>query len=194
MKRFTFIGGLIFLVVLFVAGETVFAQGQKVRASLKAKTTQTIGADTEITIAYSRPGVKDRAIWGELVPYGLKPGNKYSDNKPFPWRAGADENTTISFNNDLLVEGEKLPAGTYSIHMIPAEDEWTVIFNKVYDAWGSYSYDESQDALRVKVTPQKAPHQEWLVYGFDELEGTSATAYLHWEELKVPFKVQLADQ
>jgi len=182
------------VVVLFVAGETVFAQGQKVRASLKAKTTQTIGVDTEITIEYSRPGVKDRAIWGELVPYGMSPGNKYSKNKPFPWRAGANENTTISFNNDLLVEGEKLPAGTYSIHMIPAKDEWTVIFNKVYDAWGSYSYDESQDALRVKVTPQKAPHQEWLTYGFDNLAGTSATAYLHWEELKVPFKVQLADQ
>jgi hypothetical protein len=171
------------------------AQNNQPRASLHAQVTQTIGVDTDITIDFSRPGVKGREIWGELVPYGMAPGNRYSNNKPFPWRAGANENTTIEFNNDLMIEGESIPAGKYSIHMIPAEDEpWTVIFNKVNDAWGSFQYDESQDALRIKVDPVKAEYQEYLTYGFEDLSGNSATAYLHWAELKVPFTVEVASK
>jgi hypothetical protein len=193
MKRYRLIVGvalcLAFLLTLPTVGP---AQEAKIRASLKAGVMQTFGTDAVIKIEYGRPGVKGRKIWGDLVPYGLAPGNKYSENKPYPWRAGANENTTIESNKDLMVEGKPLPAGKYSIHMIPGETEWIVIFNKNNSAWGSYTYKQEEDALRVTVKPVKAPFQEWMEFGFDDLAGTSATAYLHWVELKVPFKVQLA--
>jgi hypothetical protein len=169
-----------------------FGQEAEIRPSLMAGVRQTLGTDTVVTIAYSRPGVKGRKIWGGLVPYGLAPGNADSGDKPFPWRAGANENTTIEFNRDLLIEGKPLPAGKYGIHMIPSEKDWIIIFSKDNSAWGSFTYDPAKDALRVTVTPVKAPFQEWLVYGFDDLAGTSATAFLHWEQLKVPFKIALA--
>ena len=176
----------------FAAPSHVFAQGKKVRLSLKASVTQRIGVDTDITIDYSRPGVKGRKIWGDLVPYGMNPGNKESNKKPYPWRAGANENTTIEFNKPVKIEGKELPAGKYGIHMIPSETTWTIIFSKKNAEWGSFSYDEKNDALRITVTPVKAPFEEWLTFGFDDLAGTSATAFLHWEELKVPFKIELA--
>ena len=168
------------------------AQSSEIRLSLKASATQRLGVATDITIDYSRPGVKGRKIWGELVPYGLAPGTEFSNEKPFPWRAGANENTTIEFNKDLLIEGEKLSAGKYGIHMIPAEKDWVIIFSANNSAWGSFSYDQKEDALRVTVTPVAAPHQEWLIFGFEDLAGTSAIAYLHWETLKVPFTIKLA--
>ncbi|OGD24534.1 MAG: hypothetical protein A2Y69_10640 [Candidatus Aminicenantes bacterium RBG_13_59_9] len=193
MKRYRLIVGvalcLAFLLTLPTVGP---AQEAKIRASLKAGVMQTLGTDAVIKIEYGRPGVKGRKIWGDLVPYGLAPGNKYSENKPYPWRAGANENTIIESNKDLLIEGKPLPAGKYSIHMIPGETEWIVIFNTNNSTWGSYTYKQEEDALRVTVKPVKAPFKEWMEFGFDDLAGTSATAYLHWVELKVPFKVQLA--
>jgi len=193
MKRCGLTFGLVLCLALLLALPSAgFAQGGKIPASLKASVTQRLGTDADITIEYSRPGVKGRKIWGDLVPYGLAPGNKYSDNKPYPWRAGANENTTIEFKKDVLVEGKPLPAGKYGLHMIPSEKEWIIIFSKNNSAWGSFKYKQEEDALRVTVTPVKAPHQEWLEYGFDDLAGTSATAYLRWEQLKVPFKIQLA--
>ena len=169
------------------------AQDNKPRPSLKASVSQRIGVDTDIVIDYSRPGVKGRTIWGDLVPYGLAPGNKYSENKPYPWRLGANENTTFETSKDILVEGKKLPAGKYSLHAIPSETTWTIIFNNTNDLWGSYKYDQAQDMLRITVTPEMAPHKEWLEFGFDELNGTSANAFLHWEKLKVPFTVSVAE-
>ncbi len=193
MKRFGLTVGLVLsLAFLLTLPAGALAPQAKVAASLKASVTQRLGADVDITIAYGRPGVKGRKIWGELVPFGLAPGNKYSKEKPFPWRAGANENTTIEFNKDLLIEGNPLPAGKYGIHMIPSEKDWVIIFSKNNSAWGSFSYNQEEDALRVTVTPVKAPHQEWLTFGFEDLEGVSATAYLHWEQLKVPFKIKLA--
>ncbi|MBD3850413.1 MAG: DUF2911 domain-containing protein [Acidobacteria bacterium] len=193
MKRSTVLGLVIVLAVGFAVSSTAFAQEEKVRASLPASVSQTIGVDTVITFDYSRPGVKERTIWGELVPYGLTPGNKYSEDKPFPWRAGANEKTTIVVSSDVLVDGKPLPAGKYSIHMIPSEKDWIVIFNKVSEGWGSYDYDEAEDALRVTVTPVAAPFEEWMRFGFDDLAGTSAVAFLQWEKLKVPFTIALAE-
>jgi hypothetical protein len=193
MKRFGLTIGLVLVLALVLAiPSPSLAQGAKVPASLKASVTQRLGTDCDITIDYSRPGVKGRKIWGGLVPYGMSAGNEYSKNKPFPWRAGANENTTIEFKKDVLVEGKLLPAGKYGLHMIPGEKEWTIIFSKNNSAWGSFTYNQDEDALRVTVTPVKAPHQEWLMFGFDDLAGTSATAYLHWEQLKVSFKIQVA--
>ncbi len=191
MKRFSQISLFLVLSGLLILPSSTFAQGNRVRASLKAGVMQRLGLDTDITIEYGRPGVKGRKIWGELVPYGLAPGNKYSKDKPYPWRAGANENTTIEFNKDILVEGNKMPAGKYGIHMIPSEKDWIIIFSKNNSAWGSYSYNQEEDALRITVAPVKAPHEEWLTFGFDDLAGTSATAFLHWETLKVPFKIEL---
>ncbi len=199
MKRYGLILGVVLGLVFVLALPDVGTAQQtqqkppaKIRASLKASVMQTLGTDGMITIEYSRPGVKGRQIWGELVPFGMAPGNKYSENKPYPWRAGANENTTFETNKDLLVEGKPLPAGKYGIHMIPGEKEWTIIFSKNSSAWGSFAYKQEEDALRITVAPVKAPFQEWLEFGFDDLTGTSATAYLHWVELKVPFKIQLA--
>ena len=193
MKRRVFLDLVVVLAVGLAVSSTTFAQEKKVRPSLPASVSQTIGLDTEITFDYSRPGVKERKIWGELVPYGMAPGNKYSKEKPFPWRAGANEKTTITISSDVLVDGKALPAGKYSIHMIPSEKDWVVIFNNVSEGWGSYDYDEAQDALRVTVTPVEAPFQEWLRFGFDDLAGTSAVASLRWEKLKVPFTIAVSE-
>jgi hypothetical protein len=193
MKRISLILGIVLcLTILLTLPSGVLSQEGEVRPSLKASVMQTLGTDAVITIEYSRPGVKGRKIWGGVVPYGLAPGNEYSENKPFPWRAGANENTTFESNKDLLIEGKPLPAGKYGIHMIPGQKEWTIIFSKNNSGWGSFAYKQEEDALRITVTPVKAPHEEWLAYGFDDLAGTSATAFLHWEQLKVPFKIQLA--
>ena len=177
---------------LMVSG-TTFAEEKKVRPSLHASVSQTIGVDTVVTFDFSRPGVKGRTIWGDLVPYGLTPGNKYSKEKPFPWRAGANEKTTIVVSNDVTIDGKPLAAGKYSIHMIPSEEDWIVIFNTNHEGWGSYDYDEALDALRLTITPEEAPFEEWMRFGFDDLAGTSAVASLQWEKLKIPFTIAVAE-
>ena len=169
------------------------AQDAKPKQSPKASVTQRIGVDTDIVINYSRPGVKGRVVWGDLVPYGLYPGNSYSKEKDYPWRAGANENTTIEFNHDLKVEGKKIPAGKYGIHMILSEKSVKIMFNKKNTDWGSYSYNSTEDALTVTVTTVKDQHMEWLEFSFDELSNNGATAYLRWEKLKIPFKIELAN-
>jgi hypothetical protein len=181
------------ILVFLITFSTQAQQENKPRPSLHASISQRIGVDTDITIDFSRPGVKGRKIFGDLVPFGLEPGNKYSNDKPYPWRGGANENTTIEFSKDVNVDGNKLPAGKYSLHFIPSEKEWVVIFNKNSKLWGSYQYNQDEDALRINVTPVKAPFTEWLTYGFDDLAGTSCTAYLQWEELRVPIKITTAN-
>ncbi len=197
MKQKKLFSGIVFLFsLIFILSSTASAQMQKAkkpRLSLKAGVFQRIGIDTDINISYSRPGVKGRKIWGGLVPYGMAPGTKESKDKPFPWRGGANECTTIEFSKDVTIDGHKLPAGKYSMDFIPEPKEWTVIFNKDTTIWGSFLYNEKEDALRIKVTPVKVPFQEWLSYGFDDLAGTSCTAYLRWEKLKVPFKIETAE-
>ena len=195
MKRI-YSGTLVTLmtIVLFTLLPSNQVQGQEVRKSLHASVTQRLGVDTDITFDFSRPGVKGRKIWGDLEPYGMHKGNNASNNKPYPWRAGANENTTIEVTKAVKIEGNTLPAGKYGVHMIPSEkSDWVVIFSKRNSDWGSYSYDEKEDFLRINVKPVTAPHQEWLIYGFDDLAGTSATAFLHWEKIKIPFKIEVAE-
>src|SRR5260221_13947898 len=143
--------------------------------SQRAISTQHIGL-TDITIDYCRPLVGGREIWGKAVPYGQ------------PWRSGANENTTISFTDDVSVEGHPLPAGTYGLHTIPTADQWTIIFSKNSTSWGSFSYDEKEDALRVTVKPHAAELQEALAYTFEELKPDSVAVTLRWEKLAVPFR------
>lgn len=164
---------------------------KKPRTSLKTSVSQRIGVDTDITIDYSRPGVKGRKIWGGVVPFGMNPGNEQSNFKPFPWRGGANENTTIYFNKSVFINGNKLNEGKYSLHFIPSKNEWIIIFNNNSNMWGSFQYNEKDDALRIKVYPTKAFHQEWLTYGFENFQDKSCVVYLHWEKLKIPFKVSI---
>lgn len=194
MKQIKLFRGCIYIfsfliTISFMSVGNAQQKKKKPRLSLKAGVYQRIGVNTDINISYSRPGVKGRKIWGGLVPYGLAPGDKESHNKPFPWRGGANECTTIEFSKDVTVNGHKLPAGKYSMQFIPSPKEWIVIFNKNTKLWGSFDYNKKDDALRIKVTPVSAPFHEWLSYGFDNLAGTSCMAYLWWEKLKVPFKI-----
>jgi Protein of unknown function (DUF2911) len=166
--------------IVFLTAAAVMAQPQikLPRVSPKASLTQTIGL-TDVTITYSRPSVKGRAIWGELVPYGKV------------WRTGANEATTIKFSDDVMINGQKLPAGTYSLHTIPDKDQWTVIFNNVADQWGSFNYDQTKDALRVTVKPETAPFTESMTFGVDNVTPDSGTVVLRWEKVAVPFTVSV---
>ena len=177
--------------IMTIVSINSFGQDNRIRQSQKSSVTQYVGADTQITINYSRPAVKGRIVWGNLVPYGLAAPDKYSNGKSFPWRAGANENTTIELNNNVSIEGNMLAAGKYSIHMIPSETDWIIIFNKNSNQWGSFSYDQSLDALRVTVTPTNGPFEEFLSYKFGNITDSSVIAFLHWEKLKVPFQISL---
>ncbi len=136
MSKFRFLILLPCVLWLAAMGSAQSTQLDLPLQSQGARVTQTIGI-TDITVNYHRPLVNGRKVWGELVPYGQV------------WRAGANLNTTITFANDVTVEGQPLPAGTYGLHMIPNQDQWTIIFSKMHTAWGSFSYKESEDALRV---------------------------------------------
>ena len=182
---------LFFSLIMILVSSFTFGQGNNIRKSQKSTVSQYVGLDTQITINYSRPAVKNRVVWGNMVPYGLAPADKYSKGKSFPWRAGANENTTIEINNEVKIEGTTLPAGKYSIHMIPSKTDWIIIFNKNSNQWGSFSYDESADALRVTVTPIESSFEEFLTYNFGNITDNSVIAFLHWEKLKVPFQISL---
>lgn len=161
---------------LLLVATTAVAQTRTPRPSPGAKLTQTVGV-TDITINYSRPGVKGRTIWGDLVPYDKV------------WRTGANEATTISFSDDVWINGQKLTKGMYSLHTIPTKGDWTIIFNSVADQWGSYSYDESKDALRVTTTPSAADFREWMMFEIPEMTTDTAKVVLRWEKIAVPFTV-----
>ena len=148
--------------------------------SQRAMVSQRIGL-TDITISYHRPLVNNRKVWGGIVPYGQV------------WRAGADENTTIDFSTPVTVEGQALARGTYGLHMIPGTDSWTVIFSKNSGSWGSFSYKEAEDALRVTVKPQTCEPHNALTYDFDEVKPDSAMVKLEWEKLAVPFTVSASE-
>jgi tetratricopeptide (TPR) repeat protein len=164
----------------------------------KAAVTQLIGP-VKVTIEYSGPAVhgpngKDRRgqIWGKLVPYGLT-NLGFGNGKPGPWRAGANENTVFEVSHAVLIEGKPLPAGRYGLHMIVEPEEWTLILSKNSTAWGSFFYEDSEDALRVKVKPHKHEYREWLTYEFTERKPTSAVAELQWEEVAVPWNIKVED-
>jgi len=165
--------------VLFLAAASAKAQSFQMDLPLQsqaATVSQRIGLTT-VTITYHRPLAGSRKIWGGVVPYGQV------------WRAGANENTTIDFTDPVTIEGQALPKGTYGLHMIPTADSWTVIFSRNYTSWGSFTYDQNEDALRVTVKPQPSDLHDALGYDFDNLQPESAVVTMRWEKLAVPFKV-----
>lgn len=164
ITKISFVLSLLFLSVMSV-------QAQE-KAS-PARTAEGVAAGSSITINYSSPAVKGRTIWGELVPFGKV------------WRAGADNATTFSTSKDITIEGQKLPAGTYSFFIIPGEVESTFIFNKVAKQWGAYTYDEKEDILRVSVSSQQSSTlEERLVY-----EVKSDSFEIRWEYGKASAKI-----
>ena len=192
------------LIACFVSATSIAsAQLRLPRPSPKSTVTQTIGV-TDVTIVYSRPAVKGRKIWGDwpaevageatldnqntrpagapIVPYG------------HIWRTGANEATQFTVTDDVLINGQPLPAGSYSLHSIPGKDEWTIIFNKVADQGGSFDYDAKQDALRVKTKPEVSDHpHEWLGISLDPVKDNSLVAKVKWEKVSVPFTIEVKD-
>jgi hypothetical protein len=172
-----------FCLAILALGRTVSAQNDLnlPDVSQAAKVKQRI-ALTDITVNYHRPLVNGRKIWGGLVPYDKV------------WRAGANENTTIEFSDPVWVEGQPLAKGTYGLHMIPNPDSWTVIFSKTNTGWGSYSYKQDEDALRVTVKPKPlAEPKEALEFDFEDLKPDSTALTLKWEKLGIPFTVSIKD-
>lgn len=166
--------------VAAAAAPPAYAQLQAPRVSPAAKVSLSLGS-AEMTVAYSRPGVKNRVIWGELVPYDQ------------PWRTGANEATTFTTTQPVKFGGQDLAPGTYSLATIPGKSGWTLALNSEKDLWGTMGYKPEKDVLRVSVTPSPAEHQEWLEFGFEGMTANSAYLTLHWEKLKlaVPITVDV---
>ncbi len=159
----------------------------------RATVTEEVGI-TNITIKYGRPGVKGREgnIWGKLVNYGFGSFNFISNNMSSPWRAGANEATTISFEHDVKVEGEWIKAGTYALFMAIGKDSIMLIFSKQTGAWGSFYYKQADDVLRVSVKPALLQDPvEWLKYEFIAHTEKSCTIAMQWEKLSVPFTIDV---
>lgn len=165
------------------------AQIKTPATSQKSTVSQTVGI-SDVTIAYSRPSVRGRKIWGTpLAHYGFQ-NLGFGTSTAAPWRAGADENTVVTLTHDATVEGKPIKAGTYGLHVALAEDNTaTIIFSNNATSWGSYFYDENEDALRVKVSTKEIAHTELLTYQFTAVDATSATVALQWEKKKIPFTI-----
>ncbi len=171
-----------FAICLFLISALPLAAQQAVpafkipRVSQHQAITQTVGL-TDITIDYSRPVAKGRTIFGGLVPYDKV------------WRTGANEATQITFSDDVTINGHPLPKGAYSLHTIPGKDSWTLIFNKTVKQWGSFNYDQAQDALRVTTKPQQGPFAELFTITFPDVTADDAVVAMRWADVMVLFKV-----
>lgn len=168
---------IVFAFMLMFTGY-LFAQVDLPRLSPKASVSQIIGY-TNITIDYCRPGVKGRTIWGELVPYNQV------------WRTGANEATTIQFTTDVAVNGNKVPAGKYSLFTFPTPDKWTVILNKTDKQWGAFNYKQEDDLLRFDVKPEKGAFTERQLFTFRNMTDSSIDVVMNWENLQINFKVEV---
>jgi tetratricopeptide (TPR) repeat protein len=176
MRRHPFL--VLGALALFAAAARAQAPLELPDVSPAASVSQTVGL-TDITINYHRPAVNKRKIWGGLVPYDEV------------WRAGANQNTTITFSTPVSVGGKKLSAGTYGLHTLPGEKEWSVMLSSVSSAWGSFSYDAKEDVVRFPVTPQPAGFEERLEYRFENPTEKSVTTILQWEKLQLSFSIEV---
>jgi Protein of unknown function (DUF2911) len=211
LKRLSLFSFAILLIAICAAP---FASAQQpplaikpIRPSQKASVMQTIGV-TDITITYSRPPVKGREIFADAPPEMEKraPGEATLDNQnerkagepisPYNhvWRVGANEATLFQVTDDVLINGQPLKAGSYSLQAKPGKEEWTIIFNNDPGQWGAFTYDSKKDALRVKTKPQTvSDNQEWMMFSFDPVTENTATVNLRWEKVRVPFTVEVKD-
>lgn len=171
---------LIIFSLMFLGLSSASGQLKLPRESQMQSVTQTVG-DTTVAVVYHRPNVKERKVFGELEKYGAV------------WRTGANENTTFEVSNDVKINGQLLPKGKYGLHTIPNKDEWTIIFNRVNNEWGSYKYDQKQDALRVNVKAKDADLQETLSINFENVKLNAADVVIAWEKVRVPFTLDVGD-
>ncbi|PEN13827.1 hypothetical protein CRI94_07115 [Longibacter salinarum] len=181
IRRFASVFSLTMLVfaVTMVVPDTAAAQERNSmlpRVSPNASVSQSIGVTT-VEVHYGRPAVRDRQVFGKLVPYGDV------------WRTGANEATVIAFSTPVQIEGESLDAGMYSLFTVPGEEEWTFIFNDTVEQWGAYNYEESKDVLRVTTEPTTGPMHERLTFAFPSVTDSSATLALMWDETRVPLEI-----
>lgn len=170
---------LCLFIIVFVS-QTAIAQergNDEARVSPNATVSQTIGT-TDVLVTYGRPGVRDREIFGGLVAFGEV------------WRTGANESTVIVLSDDVMIEGEEIPAGTYSIYTVPGEDEWSIIINEKL-SWGT-QYDESMDYIRVTAEPEESFYVEQFMIYFEDVSENSAEMVLHWDDVKVPVTIETA--
>jgi hypothetical protein len=208
LKRF-YTSSLVLLLLVFfasLASAQTPPQVRLPRPSPKASVMQTIGV-TDVTITYSRPAVKGRVIWGDPLPEQasvkgeatLDDQNVRPKNAPIVpwghiWRTGANEATMFEVTDDVLINGQKLAAGKYSLHTVPTKDEWTIVFNGTANQWGSFNYDPAKDTLRVKVKPEWGTmNKEWLEYWIDPVKPNSADVNIRWEKVHVKFNVEVPD-
>ena len=177
MQKTLFLFGLFCLINIGqVFGQTRLITTPNI--SQKAIVGQTIGL-TDISLTYHRPAVKGRELMGKIIPYRT------------PWRAGANDNTVITFSDKVKIEGQELAAGTYGLHLLATENDWTVIFSNNSTSWGSYSYDEKEDALRVTVKAGKSDaFQEFLAFEFSDITPNSALCALVWGNIQVGFTIE----
>ena len=189
MKRISTVAIILFFVTNTFSQMDLPPSAGNPRATL----TEEVGI-TSITIKYSRPDVNGREgkIWGTLITYGFTTQSFISNSNTSPWRAGANENTTITFEHDVKVEGKPLKAGTYGLSMAVWPDSVIIIFSNQTEAWGSFYYEEKNDALRVSVKPVALDKSvEYLKYEFIEQKEKYCVIALQWEKLSIPFKVDV---
>ncbi len=184
ITHFTSVAVLMF----FLISSSANAQINTPRGSQKSTVSQTVGI-SEVSVTYSRPSVRGREIWGKLVPYGMN-NLGFGTAKESPWRAGADENTVITFSDNATVEGKAIKAGTYGLHAVVKQDGTvTIIFSNNSTSWGSYFYEPAEDALRVDVTSREIPHEELLTFDFIDITANSTTLALQWEKKEIPITI-----
>jgi hypothetical protein len=175
----------LFILVLGIYGAKAQDMLVATKVSQRASVTQRIGT-TDVTVVYHSPLANGRKIFGGIVPYDF-----VVDGVEYPWRAGSNENTTIEFTHDVMIQGQPLPKGKYGIHIFVKENEWVYIFSKNAKSWGSFGYKKEEDALRVTATPKKSPYQEWLSYDFVSREPESAILELHWSDIKCGIQISV---
>ncbi|MFN2501388.1 MAG: DUF2911 domain-containing protein [Pyrinomonadaceae bacterium] len=204
IKRFT-LSSIVLLTLIAGGAFAVSAQLRVPRPSQKASVIQTIGV-TDLSITYSRPGVKGRKIWGDAPPDVYAKGEATLDDQnkrpagmpivPYGhvWRTGANEATQFVVTDDVLINGQPLAAGSYSLHTIPGKDRWVIVFNGQANQWGSFNYDPKNDTLRVKAKPQAtADHQEFFAFTIDPTADNAVQVSIRWEKVRVPFTVEVKD-
>jgi len=169
----------VFLILFFI--EAIAQQVVTPRSSPDATVTQMVGV-TKVSIDYGSPAVNKRVIWGELVPYNEV------------WRTGANELTTITFDDPVKINGTELPAGTYGIHSVPRKDEWDIIFSKDARVDGPSSFNTEKEIQRVKAKPEEHHFMERMTFLFTDVTDNSAAVNLLWDKIKVSFTLETNTQ
>lgn len=180
-------------IAFLVLCQPLFAQQNVTtpRPSLAASVSQTVGIST-VTVTYSRPAVKEREVWGGLVPFGWNV-QAFGSEHDAPWRAGANENTVIELSHAAKIQDKEVPAGSYGLFFVINQDNTgEVILSKDYKSWGNYAYDPARDQMRAPIQPREGAFTEYLTYDFVAADKNSTELVLSWEKKQLPVKITFA--